>query len=188
MRPGPPCHLGEAPGYWEAGQWRVHNTSRCADEPLRRYVWIRDECAQSGRGRACVVHDEAAMTTLSNTSVLLLGDSTSAYLLAHACDAFGTATEPFIHVPRHIVNRSRYMHRLTSLDNHRCTLRPNASRHGAGVALGSFSHYGATGPPYWAYAYPLAPWLGQTTLEQVRHDGAMLLLWPRGDPRRPRAN
>ena len=52
----------------------------------------------------------------------------------------------------------------------------------AGVALGNFSHYGATGPPYWAYAYPLAPWLGQTTLEQVRHDGAMLLLWPRGVP------
>ena len=39
------------------------------------------------------------------------------------------------------------------------------------MALGNFSHYGATGPPYWAYAYPLAPWLRQTTLEHVRGDG-----------------
>lgn len=42
-------------------------------------------------------------------------------------------------------------------------------RGGIGLALGSFSHYGATGPPYWAYAYPLAPWLQDSSAEQARY-------------------
>ena len=39
-----------------------------------------------------------------------------------------------------------------------------------GLPFGSFSHYGATGPPYWAFAYPLAPWLANNTVGQVGKD------------------
>jgi hypothetical protein len=57
----------------------------------------------------------------------------------------------------------KFKHRLRSLDNHACRLPGR-------IALGSFSHYGVLGPPYWAFAYPLPPWLGNTTWTQLLHD------------------
>ena len=83
-------------------------------------------------------------------------------LLLHACEAYGSRPKSFIeHWPN--VSTSKYRHRLRSLDNHHCTLPGN-------FRLGSFSHYGATGPPYWVFAYPLAPWLSNHTVGMVRHD------------------
>ena len=102
---------------------------------------------------------------LANASILLVGDSTSAQLLWHACEAFERKPSSFIRVNGRDYNISlkRYTHRLRSLDNHACRLPGN-------VLLGSFSHYGATGPPYWVFAYPLAPWLANTTAGMVRQD------------------
>ena len=55
--------------------------------------------------------------------------------------------------------------KLARLDNHFCRISRS-------LLLGSFSHYGATGPPYWTFAYPLPPWRANTTLEGVdlRHN------------------
>lgn len=115
---------------------------------------------------SCSAHDDAQISAeLANTSVLMVGDSTSAQLLMHACEAFGVRPKSFVPVDAHALNISlrKYTHRLRSLDNHACRLPGK-------FVLGSFSHYGATGPPYWVFAYPLAPWLSNTSLGMVRHD------------------
>ena len=94
---------------------------------------------------SCSARDEPLLASrLANGSVLMVGDSTSAQLLWHACDAYSSRPRSFIHIDMKALNISSlkpYHHRLRSLDNHACKLPGN-------VALGSFSHYGATGPPY----------------------------------------
>ena len=114
----------------------------------------------------CAVKDNKTLATeLANASVLMIGDSTSAQLLWHTCEAYGVRPMSFIRVDAkaHNVSLKRYTHRLRSLDNHVCRL-PGS------VTFASFSHYGATGPPYWVFAYPLAPWLANTSLGMVRQD------------------
>lgn len=113
-------------------------------------------------------------------SLLMLGDSTSAQVLWHACEAFNVKPRSFVPVDAKALNISlkRYSHRLRSLDNHACRLPAN-------FTLGSFSHYGATGPPYWVFAYPLAPWLAPDSLGMVQRDVPRFraLTHPRGaDP------
>lgn len=105
--------------------------------------------------------------------MLMVGDSTSAQLADHSCQAFGATTRSFVPIPSQLPNRSKYSHRLRSLDNHYCRLLRGSGWSGRGrgdlgLPLGTFSHYGADGPPYWAFAYPLAPWLGNTSVAQVR--------------------
>ena len=164
------CHVGEAAGYWERAsmRWQLHQTSRCGE--LRRYVDLRPDCVSRGKGklRDCVELHREALDSLSNASVLMLGDSTSAQLADHACDTLGQPTRSFVAVPKNVPNRSKYSHRLRSLDNHYCRLLGHGRGHG--LPLGTFSHYGVDGPPYWAYAYPLAPWLGNTSIQQVREN------------------
>lgn len=96
--------------------------------------------------------------------MLMLGDSTTTKLLDEVCELFGANAHSFIDVPEG-TDRAKYHHKLRSKDHHACHLLP-----GGGLTLGGFAHYGATGPPYWNFAYPLAPWLARTTLGQVRQD------------------
>lgn len=192
-----PCWPGSAAGAWVHGyEWRLNNASRgkngTACTPLHRFVHV--EPTRCGRKqascvpnappsslRSCSVRDEPLIAAeLGNASVLMLGDSTSAQVLWHACEAFDSRPASFISVNARDFNVSlrKYSHRLRSLDNHACRLP-------GGVAFGSFSHYGATGPPYWAFAYPLAPWLANTTAGMMRRDAPKFreLTTPRGaDP------
>lgn len=181
----PRCLVGEAPGFWDRAsfQWQLHTTPRCP-EPLRRFVSVRATCLERHRGSLidCIRLHEV-LASLVNESVLMVGDSTSAQLADHSCQAFGAPTRSFVAVPSRLPNRSIYSHRLRSLDNHYCRLlrgsswakegdreQATANAHTAelGLPLGTFSHYGVDGPPYWSYAYPLAPWLGKTSVAQAR--------------------
>jgi len=114
-------------------------------------------------------HDKVAR--LKNTSVLMIGDSTTTKMFSEVCDLFGASTKSFIDTfrdqwasPLLGLDRSKYTHKLRSMDHHACQLLSD------GLTLGGFAHYGATGPPYWSFAYPLAPWLAPTTRGQIRHD------------------
>ena len=179
---GMPCWPGSAPGVWQRYEWVLRNgsashsnASRCA--PLRRFVHAEPKACQHKVASkvpnagptnlpSCSVRDEPLLrSSLGNASVLMVGDSTSAQVLWHACDAYSARATSFIPVDAHALNISlgKYKHRLRSLDNHACTLPGN-------LLLGSFSHYGATGPPYWVFAYPLAPWLRNSSVGMARHD------------------
>ncbi len=173
------CWPGAAAGSWtNASATGVYDwvlPSHCP--ALRRYLHAdRNACnkrqpsviagAPPTNLRSCSVRDEALLAAdVGDASILMLGDSTSAQVLHHGCESLGSKPRPFIpierNLPRATVNK--YSHRLRSLDNHACTLP-------GGGSLSSFSHYGVTGPPFWAYAYPLAPWLANNTFEQVRRD------------------
>lgn len=171
----PPCWIGEAAGGWRAYEWQLSNHTGCP--PLRRYVHAalsscgkKEASTVPGAGpsnlKTCAVKDrELLARDLTNASVLLVGDSTSAQLLWHACEAYDRRPASFVKVDARALNVSLkgFSHRLRSLDNHACSLASN-------LILASFSHYGATGPPYWVFAYPLAPWLANTTIGMVRRD------------------
>ena len=107
-------------------------------------------------------HDKVAR--LKNTSVLMIGDSTTTKMFNEVCDLFGASVKSFIDVPKEGLDRQKYTHKLRSMDHHTCKLLSD------GLTLGGFAHYGATGPPYWSFAYPLVPWLAPTTRGQIRHD------------------
>ena len=110
---------------------------------------------------ACAVHDDALLERdLAKTAILTIGDSTAAAVLGHVCEAYSSKPRVFVEGVQHA---PKYRHRCDNLDNHFCRLPGQ-------IAFGSFSHYGATGPPYWAYAYPLVPWLAKTTLGMVAKD------------------
>jgi len=169
----PLCNVADAPGQWVGNEWMVQNMSRCP-LPLHRFVSIAPHClarGKGGAGPACVQKHSAALARLggSNASVLLLGDSTASYLHTHSCGAFGARPVPFI-AAGNLTARQRhaYAHRLRSHDQHACRLPTGPG--GDGVMLGIFAHYGVTGPPYWSYAYPLAPWLGSTTGQMLASD------------------
>jgi hypothetical protein len=172
MAAQPSCRVVSAPGRWVGHEWTLQNTSRFP-LPLHRFVSIAPNCLASSKGGAspgCVQCHAAALARLggSNASVLLLGDSTASYLHTHSCGAFGARPVPFIATGNLTAHqRYAYTHRLRSHDQHVCRLPIG---HGDGVMLGIFAHYGVTGPPYWAYAYPLAPWLGSTTREMLATD------------------
>ena len=144
------CCVGEAAGFWDSAtvQGRLHQTSRCT-RLLTRFVSLRSECLAQGKGHAkgCYDMDTEALKALAlrNASVLMLGDSTSALLADHACGTFGNMPRSFIDVPLSLPNRSRYMHRLRSLDNHFCRLLGKGADAGLGLPLGTFSHYGVDG-------------------------------------------
>lgn len=169
----PSCNVADAPGQWVGHEWVLHKTSRCP-LPLHRFVSIAPSCLARNRGDAspaCVQRHAATLAMLggSNASVLLLGDSTASYLHTHSCGAFGSRPVPFI-ATGNLTARQRhtYAHRLRSHDQHVCRLPVGPG--GDGVVLGIFAHYGVTGPPYWVYAYPLAPWLGSTTDQMLSTD------------------
>lgn len=115
--------------------------------------------------RSCTQRDDALLATkLANASLLMLGDSTSAQVLWHACDAYSATELSFVDIPsRFRLRPNPYPRGRITRDNHACELPGE-------VTLGSFSHYGVTGPPYWTMAYPLAPWLADSTLGMVRRD------------------
>ena len=188
-----PCWPGTAPGAWHQYEWLLRNSTfpnnkthagnssaRCAT-PLFRFIHAEHKRCKPkvpsvvpGAGStnlpSCSYRDEDLLTKwLSNASILMAGDSTAAQLLWHGCEAFGKRPRPFIPIDARAYNitqsklNQKYKHRLRSLDNHACTLP-------GGLVFGSFSHYGATGPPYWVFAYPLAPWLRNTSAMMARHD------------------
>lgn len=171
------CRIGEAPGFWRGLEWQLHLSERCPTQ-LRRYVSVApSSCAAKAKGASgfptslpsCTERRMALLDELRNSSILLLGDSTSAQLLMHSCDAFSSSPKSFIAVPQG-VDRGKYHHRLRSLDNHACRLLRHSPGGGLGLPIGSFSHFGVTGPPYWAFAYPLPTWLANTTVGQVEAD------------------
>ena len=170
-----PCFPGSAAGAWRPGggpHWDL--SGDCA--PLTRYVWIEPgQCnkrvpstvpnAGPSNMPSCMSHDAGRLASdLTNVSVLMVGDSTSAQILWHACEGFQSKPHSFVPINTSLHGPlKRYNHRLRSLDNHACRLR-------RGLTLGSFSHYGVAGPPYWVFAYPLAPWLSDTSVGMVRND------------------
>lgn len=177
------CFAGSSPGVWRTGggpEWQLlpsidgGPSAGCA--PLVRYAWVDPtKCGKrvpspvpnagpTNMG-TCAQHDEPRLVAdLADVSILMVGDSTSAQLLWHTCEAFRSKTRAFVPINATLHGPlKRYTHRLRSLDNHACGLT-------RGLTLGSFSHYGATGPPYWVFAYPLPPWLSDTSLGMVRED------------------
>jgi hypothetical protein len=186
---GAGCWPGTLPGGWHRYEWLLRNSSwpsnassadvgpssSCA--PLRRFVHA--DVTLCGRKvvssvpgatptnlPSCSARDQPLLqSTLSNASILMVGDSTSAQLLMHACETFSLRPRSFVPVDAKAlkINLGAYRHRLRSLDNHVCNLP-------GGVVLGSFSHYGVAGPPYWVFAYPLAPWLANSTAGMARKD------------------
>ena len=181
------CFPGSAPGVWSAGrapEWHL-SSHECA--PLRRYVWVDPaKCAKrqpstvpnAGPSNApsCVQRDGVLLSAdMTNASVLMLGDSTSAQLLWHTCEAFRARPQSLVVINASHGSLKKYTHRLRSLDNHVCqlplaTANETASERPDHFVLGSFSHYGVAGPPYWVFAYPLPPWLSDTSLGMVRED------------------
>ena len=174
------CFAGSAPGIWHGGrapEWAL--AEGCT--PLQRYVWVDPlRCAKrqpstvpnAGPSNmpSCVQRDAAKLAAdLTNVSVLMMGDSTSAQLLWHSCEAFAVRPAPFVPVNISQGSLKKYSHRLRSLDNHVCHM-PAGIAGGGQFVLGSFSHYGVTGPPYWAFAYPLPPWLSGSSFGMVRED------------------
>ena len=179
---------GQPPPQKQPADGAIGNATACPR--LRRYVHAElSSCskrqpsvihgAPPSNLQSCAVRNGALLASeLANSSVLMLGDSTSAQLLHHTCEAFGSRPTSFIHVNRSAHrNLGRYAHRLRSLDNHACVLPGR-------LHLGSFSHYGVTGPPYWAFALPLAPWIANSTFGHVWHDLPRFLdrLPSRADP------
>ena len=177
------CFPGSAPARWHgsrAPEW-VIASPECP--PLKRYVWVDPtQCAKrqpstvpnAGPSNlpSCVQRNDSLLANgLANTSVLMVGDSTSAQLLWHACEAFRARPQTLVVIDPSHGPLKKYTHRLRSLDNHVCDLPADAgTERREQLVLGSFSHYGVTGPPYWAFAYPLPPWLSNTTFGMVRED------------------
>ena len=160
--------LGQAPGYWAGKEWHLHprpqNEAHCP-AALQRFLSFPDSCDPKSRLKKgpCLDIDHAKVARLQNTSVLMIGDSTTTKMFDEVCGLFGASAKSFIDIPQGL-DRGKYHHKLRSMDHHACHLLPD------GLTLGGFAHYGATGPPYWSFAYPLVPWLAPTTRGQIRHD------------------
>ena len=106
------CFVGSAPGAWrgaEAPAWELTATnSSCT--PLVRYVWVDpSQCrkrvpstvpnAGPSNMPSCVQRDQARLVSeIANVSILMLGDSTSAQLLWHTCEAFGVRPKSFVQI------------------------------------------------------------------------------------------
>ena len=177
------CFPGSAPGRWHgsrAPEW-VIASPECP--PLKRYVWVEPtQCVKrqpstvpnAGPSNlpSCVQRNDSLLANgLANASVLMVGDSTSAQLLWHSCEAFRARPQTLVAIDPSHGPLKKYAHRLRSLDNHVCDLPAGAgTERREHLVFGSFSHYGVTGPPYWAFAYPLPPWLSNTTFGMVRED------------------
>ena len=160
------CGLGQAPGYWSGPEWHLHEPRppRCAGVTLQRFLSHPSPCPASWKRKGpCFAKNMPLIRQLGNASILMVGDSTTTKLFDSVCELFQTnKPKTFIPIPNGTV-RGRYQHKLRSADHHHCHLTK-------GLTLGAFAHYGVTGPPYWSFAYPLAPWLAQTTLGQIRQD------------------
>ena len=185
------CAFGSAPGYWTEGlQWVLHPTPACP-APLPRYLSIQPWCLRGNGKKApsdnCTAVDHSTLRRLENASVLMFGDSTAYKLMINLCAAAtGGRAHPrsFLDIPR--VNRSSpYFVRLSRevhhrFEHHACQLlepdpEASASRSGTKrpsllLPLGFMGHYGVSGEPFWAYAYPRPPWLGTTSEAMARHD------------------
>lgn len=173
------CALGQAPGYWSGleykrtsgpAEWRLHprpprrqQAATACPDTLQRFLTFPQECAKR-KGGICIETDPELFRQLENASILMLGDSTTTKLFSAVCERFGRGSRSFISVPEG-TDRHKYQHKLRSQDHHVCNLQPKGK-----LPLGAFAHYGATGPPYWSFAYPLAPWLANNTLGQIRQD------------------
>ena len=189
----PACWPGTAAGAWLLYEWELlsqnitvaaaatgaaSSSASINDScpPLQRFIRVDPKACghkvpstvpnagHTNLPSCCAANETLLTSELANASVLLIGDSTSAQLLWHGCEAFRSRPRSFVpinNVPS--ASLRPYTHRLRSLDNHACKLPGN-------ITFGSFSHYGATGPPYWVFAYPLAPWLANTTVGMVRKD------------------
>lgn len=58
---------------------------------------------------SCTERRMALLDELRNSSILMLGDSTSAQLLMHSCDAFSSSPKSFVAVPQD-VDLGKYHH------------------------------------------------------------------------------
>jgi hypothetical protein len=103
----PSCEVGEAPGFWRGLEWTLHTTVRCP-KPLRQLVHVKPKACQSKEKGVsglstslptCVVRHMQLLEHLRNRSVLMMGDSTSAQLLMHSCDAFTSKVLPRTEAP-----------------------------------------------------------------------------------------
>ena len=163
-----PCRLGEAPGYWDGMEWRLHPTRRCAGSEVLQFIGVHENCTHPGRtfpAAGCQVRNYTLLDRLRNSSLLMLGDSTARELMVKACRYFRQQPYTFV----------RSGDRARNKDYHMCRLLANETEGGSRTGrsalelpIGSFSHYGVTGPPYWDYAYPLYRWLANNTFDQLR--------------------
>ena len=103
-------------GFWRGLEWQLH-LSECCPTQLRRYVSVapssratKAKCA-SGLPTSLPSCTErmALLDELRNSSILMLGDSTSAQLLMHSCDAFSSSPKSFVAVPQD-VDLGKYHH------------------------------------------------------------------------------
>ena len=185
----------ETAGHWD--EWTLHPSRTCNDTILP-FVRVRTGCeADEGNQQElgasalrCVDMDTSALRRLRNASVLMIGDSVTAGLYRSACLAMGRAKtgNRMLSAPTfskqikdwigHNMTAGRlaakpYYH-LSHGDgtHHWCAAGYKATRRFPydGPALGSFVHYGVVGPPWYSSAYPLAPFIRNTTFEQVVFD------------------
>ena len=185
--PSPPCQLGTARGHWDMLDWSLHPTVRCSKEALLPFLRIRPDCARkqsrqllsAAAGtlpfRRCLVANATLLHRLRASSLLMVGDSTAASMFVTACN--GLRSSHHLFVPNSSIEKSglradnttaraAYYHHSRKGTMHWCILQ--STRDCSGPVLGSFSHYGVVGPRWWSSAYPLAPFLANNTLEQVR--------------------
>ena len=188
------CAL-DGPGFWSLLDWYLHH--QCG-RPITQYLRISTECASNpsllhrwGPNRTrCVEVNAELLATLDGATMLMLGDSTSASTYLAGCQVTSNQEFQFIATPPpasmdSTLTQSDYYHLQRGGSMHHChfskLVAPSTQktktrvereemRAVGGPSLGSFIHYGVIGPPYWAAAYPLAPFLAGTTLEQVAHD------------------
>lgn len=186
------CDL--AHGYWDGLDWKLHDTLACRNHKLLPYLSVRPECAAAAdrtevlnhgihtrAWRRCVVVNGTLLHGLRKLSVLMFGDSTSAYWLDTACKAGGWRHyHEFVNHSGYRLSYNAtsrkgsvekpYYHAAVNTHNWCEVGSPQTSPptlFGAGPAMGSFTHFGATGPPYWAAASPPAPWVANTTQGQI---------------------
>ena len=61
--------------------------------------------------------DYDKVSRLKNTSVLMIGDSTTTKMFNEVCDLFTARVTSFIDVPKEGLDRQKYNHKLRSMDH-----------------------------------------------------------------------
>ena len=167
---------------------RVHES--CARIESKEKILLR--APESIAWRRCVQVNASLMHALRRGSILMFGDSTAALLFETGCRTFSYGRRlwrpfPLDYNDTNASSVGRYdstasvasdktdlaptWHHAKANTRHLCELsRPTDPASGPfGPAVGIFSHFGAAGPPYWASAYPPAPYVANTTLGMIEH-------------------
>ena len=189
-----------SPGFFDRLDWQLwHCSGSTASStpacPLKTIVRVLDVCQQQPRllhrwaqnRTTCMAFNRTLLGALKGRSMLMLGDSTSATTYCAGCQmaaAGWSAGDSMFLSPGSVSSSNRSYYHLSRCGTmHHCSLGVASSPQWRGrrwhrlttegPKLGSLVHYGVIGPPYWAAAYPLAPWLAASTREIVEQQAPL---------------